>query len=246
MGKTPVQVVLGYTLAILAVGIPAMVFLILGLTRMARRDAPSIPAIERGAAFMATGAILMLATFTLFVAQQSTQVGVAFGLLSVAYVLYCLPKATRRMAYRCAVTVRCSPEEAFALVSDARNWPRYEPGAKVLEPVDVPPHVGSVIHVTLTMPTVTLSADEEVTECEPPRRFTTTLLGAGGEGIYDFTRATYGTEIAYTYRNVVGIRHALLGHAVLRFSTVGTMRRRKEQVMQVMKQILEAPPAVPV
>lgn len=241
MGAIPVQVIgLGYTLAILAVGIPAAVLVLLGLTRMARRDAPPVREIERAAMLGAIGTVLMLATLTLFLAEQSWQLGMAFGVLSVVYVLYALPEATRRLTFRSAVTVRCRPEDAFEFVSDARNWPLYFPEMKAVEPVDVPPHVGSRIHLTVTLPTVSLSADERVTEYEPPKRFATAMEASKGDGVYDFTPVDGGTKIAYTVRMVIGIRHALLDHAVLRFSTVRAMRRRREQAMQVMKQILEA------
>lgn len=194
----------------------------------------------------AVGAVLLLVTLILFLAEWSWQLGLAFGALSAAYVAYSLPEATRRYSFRSVVIARCAPEAAFALVSDARNWPRYFPELTVQEPIDTPPHVGSVIRVVVVLPTVSLSADERVTVYEPPSRFATAMVQSRGEGAYEFGLAPGGTEVAYASRGVIGIRHALLGNAVLKPVVVGRMRARRELAMQAIKSILEAQPAAPV
>ncbi|HET9782588.1 MAG TPA: SRPBCC family protein [Candidatus Dormibacteraeota bacterium] len=244
MGEIKVELIgFWYTVAVLLFGIPAAVLLLLGLVRTVRRDAPTIQSIERAAAISAIGAVLLLVTLTLFLAQWSWEVGLAFGVLSAAYVAYSLPEATRRYAFQCSVTVRCTPDEAFAFVSDARNWPRYFAEMTVKGPLDMPPHVGSVIHVSVMLPTVSLSADERVTAYEPPKRFATSMVETRGEGIYDFMPAGDGTEIAYSSRGVIGTRHALLGNAVLKPLVVRRMRTRREAAMRAIRSILEGQPA---
>jgi Polyketide cyclase / dehydrase and lipid transport len=237
---------IGSTLAILAVALVAGAFYVIYLSGTTRRDTPSIPRIERATAFGAAATILVLIAVTLTVAQSSLLIATIIGVLSFAYVLYTLPEATRRYGYRSSIVVHCTPADAFGLVSDARNWPRYLPEIKVLEPVDVPAHVGSIVHVAVTLSSTSLSADERVVVYEPNIRFGTALIDSIGDGVYNFNPIEGGTEIAYTSTGTVTIRHALLGSALLRPMLVSRMRARREVAMQAIKSILEAPPAVPV
>ncbi len=195
----------------------------------------------------AIAAGLFVATMTFALATNFTPLATIYGAAALAYVLLSAPSSTRRQSYRSAVVVRCTPEDAFALVSNPRNWPRYFPQLEVAEPVDAPPHVGSVIHLRVREGRQVVEADERVTELEAGRRFATAVVTPhANEGLYEFTPVADGTEIAYSFHGEMTVAQAVLGGAVNRNGLLKRMIAQREEGMQHIKQLLEAPEPVTV
>lgn len=195
----------------------------------------------------AVGLGLFAATMTFALATNFTPLATIYAAAALAYVLWSVPSSTRRQSYRSAVVVRCTPEDAFALVSNPRNWPRYFPQLEVDEPVDAPSHVGSIIHVRVREGRQVVAADERVTELEAGRRFATAVVTPhANEGLYEFTPVADGTEIAYSFHGEMTVAQAVLGGAVNRNSLLKRMISQREEGMQRIKQLLEAPEPITV
>jgi hypothetical protein len=168
------------------------------------------------------------------------RVGLAVLGLAAAWALTWLPTRVRRVDLVSAIEVRCSPQAAFDLVSDPRNWSSYFPQLTA-DTGDDPVREGSVINVQLMREDKrVLHAEERVVDYEPGRRFATAIaeVATPATGSYDFEPVAGGTRIVYTYRSLIPLAMALLGGRI-RVRTKMAMRRGRG--MARIKQILEGP-----
>ena len=230
-------------------GAPGLVlFSVAWIMRLRRGRKPArIERLLQEQSLNAIAAGLFAATMTFALATSFTPLATIYGAAALAYVLLSVPSSTRRQSYRSAVVARCTLEDAFALVSNPRNWPRYFPQLEVDEPVDAPPHVGSMVHVRVREGRQVVEADERVTELEAGRRFATAVVTPhANEGLYEFTPVAGGTEIAYSFHGEMTVAQAVLGGAVNRNGLLKRMISQREEGMQRIKQLLEAPEPVTV
>jgi hypothetical protein len=178
------------------------------------------------------------------IAFEMSQPLVALGLepVLVAWVLVSIAPAKRRVEMSSSIEVACSPQAAFGLVSDPRNWPKYIPQLEVFGPVDVPVRVGSVIHVKVHSGEAILDADEIVTEFEPGRRFATAIPRSphASSGGFEFVFSSALTAITYTFRGTLSPLQSALGGWVARRGLVEKMARRRGVAMVEIKRLLEA------
>lgn len=250
ISSEPVNMAVGSPLkiALLAVGIligiPAFVFLAMAIVMyMLRiRKQPEVRELMREQMFTAVGMGFLTATATITLALYYPAAAVIYVLLSVAYVWASVPESRRHLGYLSSVVVQSTPEAAFALVSDPRNWHRFHPEVEA-EAVDMPLHVGSLVWERVTVGRTVVSGQEEVTFFEPGRRFGTALLGGPGTSDdYEFTPVAGGTQIVYSFRGELTIPQAVLGGVFRRASQLKLMLARRELAMQRIQQILEPAP----
>lgn len=226
-------------------GLPGLVLWgIVLVLRLARGRGPvTIDQLGREQRLMALAAGFIVATMTFTLATNFSVLAPIYLSLVVAYVLYSVPSSARRLAYRSAVVVRRSPEEVFAFVSSPRNWPRYYPEYEIAveEPIDEPLRVGSTIRLRLRFRGHLIEAAERVTEFEPYRRFASQVIGPhSDDGHFEFTPMAGGTEVAYSYQNVMTVSQAVLGGSLTRRSLLREMIARRDASMQLIKEVLEA------
>jgi hypothetical protein len=160
-------------------------------------------------------------------------------------VLWCLPSRRRRVDFEVTITAFCTADEAFRLVSDPLNWPRYFPEMEV-EPPRAPMGVGSVIRERVREGRGVLEAQETVIAFEPARQFGTALVGAAGEGVYEFEATDGMTEIIYRSHHMLTIEQSILGGALNREVLVARLVALRMAGMERIKRLLEAEPARPV
>jgi hypothetical protein len=173
------------------------------------------------------------------------RVGLALLIVAAGWLLIWIPKAMRRVELRWEIEAACSPQAAFDLVGDPRNWSSYFTELTA-DTLDGPIHQGSVIKAQLTRKDGrVVQAEERVIEYEPGRRFATAIAGTPREvtGSYDFEPVPGGTRIVYTYRSVLPVATALLG---IRLEVGRKVRARRRRGMARMKEILEGHAASPV
>ncbi|HEV2033276.1 MAG TPA: SRPBCC family protein [Candidatus Dormibacteraeota bacterium] len=175
--------------------------------------------------------IVLVASFELWVG------GALFGLL-VAWILLCFLPPLRRIEGRSSVQVACTPEAAFALVSDPQNWRLWTSELEVIELSEVPVRRGTVVHSRMRIAGRLLEGDERVVAFDPPRRCGREVLDVRGAGYdsYEMTATERGTLITYAARFMRPLDRAALGEA-LRPSNFFEERWKKK--MQRIKQLLE-------
>ena len=170
------------------------------------------------------------------------RVGLGLLVVFVAYVLVWVPRTMRWVQYRSSVQARSTPLAAFELVSDPRNWHLYFPQLEVIEPLDKPLHMGSVIHDRVARDGYVIDADEVVVAFDPGRQFGTAIRKPRrSQGIYEFKEVDGGTEIEYTSWTVLTMAQAVLGVGLRRRSLTSKMIATRAPAMQRIKALLEAP-----
>jgi Polyketide cyclase / dehydrase and lipid transport len=185
----------------------------------------------------------LLATEALLLAASRWQLALAYSAVLVAYVAMWIPAGMRRIGFRAAVLVRCTPEAAFALVSDPNNWPRYWPNLELRERPALPLHVGDVIHDRVTTGGLTLDAEELVTDFVAGREFGTSVIGGrGSRGIYLVNAVDGGTEVAYVYETKLRLSEAWMGNALSRGSLTERLKSNRLAALERVKKLLEAEP----
>ena len=231
------------------IGFPGFVLLVivvaLGIIPTGRRK--RVQDVERQTTLTAVGMGSVAVMSTLALAAYFPAVAGLYGALALAYALWCVPMSVRRVYYRLAIVVQATPEEAFALVSNPRNWNRYLPQIGVEEPIDEPLHLGSVVHTTWSEKRTAYSEDEQVIDFEPGVRFgTASVHRRPSDGIYEMTPVAGGTEIAWTYWSALTYAQAVLGGALRRRALVARMIERRAASLQAIKRLLEEHVPVPV
>lgn len=187
--------------------------------------------------------VVALLLLPLVIAVTGSQLWVAavFEPVLLAWILFSIAPSRRRVGMQNRIEVACSPEDAFWFVSDPRNWSRYAPELEVVGPVDVPTHLGSVIHCKVHHADAVLDADETVTDFEPGRRFGTAILksphdSAGG---YEFVPTSHGVAITYTFSGALSPLQAAVGGWLMRGRLVRRMQQRRGVAMAEVKRLLE-------
>lgn len=195
----------------------------------------------------AWGAGTALPVVAILLALANPLYAVIYAALVGFYLLYVVPTSRRRIGYRSTVTVRSTPEAAFALISDPHNWPRYLPDLEVVEPIDTPLHVGSVVSERVTSGGQVVDGQDTVTLLEPNRKLGMKGLNTPGSvDLYELKPLDGGTEISYSVEHLLGVPEAVIGAVLSRGAIVAKLRARREKALQRIKEILEAPPAATV
>ncbi len=231
------------------IGVPGFILLAMavaqGVIQTGRRK--RLQEVERQTTMTAVGMGSLAVTCTLALAAYLPAAAGFYGALALAYALWCVPMSVRRVYYRLVIVVRATPEEAFGLVSNPRNWNRYFPQIGVEEPIDEPLHLGSVVHTTWLEKHTVYTDDEQVIDFEPGLRFgTASVIRRPSDGTYEMTPVVGGTEIAWTYWSALTYPQAVLGGALRRRALVARMVQRREASLQAIKRLLEEQVRVPV
>ena len=172
--------------------------------------------------------------------------GLIFPVMLAAYVAFALSSSARRQDYRVAIVVSSTPEAAFALVSEPRNWPRYLPQVESVEPRDVPLHAGSTIRYRVRAGQTLLEVEEVVIAFEPGLRFGTGLADPAATGIYELSAGPGGTVIAYSHSGQMPVAQSIITGVFGRKANLGRMIEARQTGMDAIKRLLEAQPAVTV
>lgn len=193
---------------------------------------------------VASGAAVVLA-IALLISPYGWQWAVAYAGIALVYIAIWVPPAMRRIGFRTSIVAGCTRNEAFALVSDPRNWHRYFPNLQVFEPIQLPLKVGDLIHDRVDAGSLVLEAWEQVVAAEPGRRFGTAVTPnkRKSSGVYELNDVPGGTEIAYVYDATLMLGEAILGSGPARSSLVGKLLAQREASLQRIKQLLEGQPA---
>lgn len=229
----------------------ALVLFCLALAAAATRKAgrvSQVGQVEREVALIVAAGGALVVTEGLFLAITRWPFAVVYAAVVLAYVALWVAPGMRHIAFRAAVVARCTPDEAFALVSNPRNWPRYFPNIQVFEPIQLPLKAGDLIRDRVSGPLLVVDAVERVLVAEPGRRFGTAVTpnARHSSGVYEFSTVSGGTEIAYVYNATLTLTEALAGVAFERASLVAKLRQQREAGLQRVKQLLEAQPAASV
>lgn len=217
-----------------------VVALAMSLSQAGRRRRITQLERENDLTALAMGLLVIFVTLALSVYHPA--VAGFYGALALAYALWCLPYSARRIDYRLAVVANCSPEDAFALVSDPRNWNRYLPQLGVQETFDEPLHIGSIVHETWKEGRTVYTEDEVVIAYEPGHRFGTASVGRRPiDGVYEMTPVEGGTEIAWTYSSAFTYAQAVLGGVLRRRGFIARMIERRQKSLDAIKGLLEEP-----
>jgi Polyketide cyclase / dehydrase and lipid transport len=245
MGRTLYIVLLAMTLVVLIPGL--VLFLILVVTRLKRRGKQvALDALERDQRLTVVCAAFVVPAIALELTTNITPLAPFYVSLVVAYVAWSVRRSARRMAYRSAIVVRRSPEETFEFVSNPHNWGRYYAGFEVEEPIEEPLKVGSTIRLKVHIDGHVISGVERITRLEPYHRFASHAVGHEEDGGFEFTPVAGGTEVAYSFQNVMTVSQALLGGSLRRGIALREMVKRREASMRLLKELLEAAPAATV
>ena len=241
--------VLVFLIVSLGFGTAALVFFVLSTATMVRRIGrpANVRSLRRTVTYAAWGAALALPVVAIVLGLTNPLYSLVYALLVGFYLVYAMPASRRLIAFRSAVNVRCTPEAAFALISDAHNWPRYLTELQVFEPLDTPLRVGSVVNERATFGRRVIDAQDVITSVEPNRK----LAMRGGNApesadMYEFRPIDDGTEISYTAKHRITVSESVIGGVFSRGADTELLLSRREKAMQRIKQILEAPAAATV
>jgi Polyketide cyclase / dehydrase and lipid transport len=191
---------------------------------------------------------LMVVAEVAIVASIDWQVAVIAVALVVAWILVWTPRASRRLVMRSAIDVRCTPQAAFELVSNPNHWPLYVPEIELVQPVDVPVRLGTVIHERVRRDgRILLEAEEDVVALEPGKRFGTSVRKAQpSSGIYEIGPVADGmTHIEYTHRSVLSLPTAILGGALMRGGLGNKMAAGRAKILERIKGLLQEAQGAP-
>lgn len=200
----------------------------------------SVAQIERRQTLTAVVFSSLVITLALVMSTTYAAIAGLYAALGLAYGLWCLPMSARRLQLRLEVLVRCSPEAAFALVSDPRNWHSYFSQIEVEEPLDQPVRLGSTVSYIWREGTLAYRDDEVVIAFEPGRRFgTASKHRRPTDAVYEMSAIDDGTEIAFTHLSVMTYGQALLGGLLRRGAIVRRATERRWAAMTEIKRLLE-------
>jgi hypothetical protein len=182
-------------------------------------------------------ALGLIAEF-LLVASFELWAGVGLIGLLLAWILLCFLPPLRRFEGMSSVQVACSPEAAFALVSEPQSWRLWTPELDSVESSEVPVRVGTVVHSRFRVGDRLMEGHERVVAFDPPRRCGSRVLDVHGDAFnqYDISTTDGETLIAYRLLQIYPVRQAVLG---------GVWNRRKSfterwaKKMQRIKELLE-------
>ena len=164
--------------------------------------------------------------------------------LVAAYMLVFVPPAMRRIQFQSSVVARCTPMQAFALVSDPNNWPRYVPELSLRSRVRTPVKLGDLIEDRVVWHGVTHDAVERVIAYEPGERFGTQIVGGHGTtGEYELFATDGGTLIDYRCRATLTLLEAWVGNGFRRGHLAAKLKVARDPIMERIKNVLEAEPS---
>jgi polyketide cyclase/dehydrase/lipid transport protein len=160
----------------------------------------------------------------------------------MVYLLVFVPPAMRRIAFESEVVVGCSPDAAFALVSDPNNWPRYVPELQLRAVVRPPLKLGDLIYDRFAARDMTVEGIERVVAFEPGVRFGTQLVsgGHGTTGVYELFRTEGGTRIVFRCETSLTVLEAWAGNGFRRDFLASKLKANRDVTMQRIKGVLEA------
>ena len=168
-------------------------------------------------------------------------VGLAYGVLVLAYLAYAARQRSRQQEYTVKRTFRSEPAAVFAFVTDTRNWPRYLPQIASIEPRDVALHLGSIFTVRVHYGKKLLEYDEAVIAFEPARRFGTAAVRQPFSDVYELADVAGGTEVAYTHHGEATVSRALLGDALRIVMARADARADGEARLDAIGRLVESP-----
>lgn len=218
----------------------------LGVRRRAARSSDLVRPgmIERELATLVLSYACFLCAEIVIVSAFSWPVGAVLLLAMLVWSAVWTPPFMRRIVLRAAVRVRCTPHDAFVVVSDPNRWPAYIPNYTVATPVEVPLHVGSEFHVSNRGSRVGVDAVERVIVFEPDARFGTELPEntRSATGVVELKAVETGTEIVYTFRSTISLPSALLGGVFRRKQMLARMAENRRVIHERLKRLLEGEP----
>jgi hypothetical protein len=200
----------------------------------------------RDVRMVARGAALLLLAELVVVFGLDWRAGVVFAALLAGWVLWWAPASRRRITVTAPVHVRCSPGEAFDLVSNPSNWPRYLPQLELVGSPDLPIRLGSIVRARVREgDAVILESDEVVTAFEPDSRFATRVVGAPGQSTstWDMKASGDGTDMVYTYSSVWGLASMVLGGAFRRTEAMRRIAQNRAASNERLARELESEPS---
>jgi hypothetical protein len=163
--------------------------------------------------------------------------GVGLTALVLAWALVWSLPQLRRIEARSSVQAACTPEAAFALVSDPHSWRLWTPELETVESSDVPVRVGTVVRSRARVQGQLIEMEERVTVFDPPRRCSSELLGVRGvSDMYEIAATEGGSLITYEWHFLEPLSQAPFGGALFRRNFV---KRRRKKAMLRIKQLLE-------
>ena len=231
----------------IALGAGVLVWVIQRLTGSSR-PGPATN-VERSLRYMAISGGVVVVIVTILLGLTFPLGALVYAVAVAFYLVYTMPSSRRQFGYHTTITLRCTPEVAFALVADPRNWSRYSPDLQILEPIDTPLRVGSVVRQRVTVNARTLDEEDEITVIEPGRKLGMRVVVDGQvrhASTYEFRPADPGTEISFRSELFESVGVSLFGGALRRGEVLNLLRSRREKTMLRMKEILEAQPAATV
>ena len=231
-------------LALLLIAASAVFFALAMLGIVLRFVRPStISSLQRTAALLALAGGSFAGFIDLALGLfDSVFAALVYALAIGLYLVFTIPASRRHIGYKSLITVRCTPEAAFALISNPRNWPRYETGlVEIREPLDAPLRVGSIVRERARIAGSVFDGEDEVTLIEPSRKLGFRVRTAGSTDLYEFTPVDGGTELSHTVDIPLSISDAVIGGALTRSASLERLLTRRKAIMQRIKEILEAP-----
>jgi hypothetical protein len=183
---------------------------------------------------------ILLAVFAelVLVASFEFWAGLVLIALLVAWILLCLLPPLRRRGGRSSIQVACSPEAAFALVSDPQSWRLWTPELELVESSEAPVRLGTIVRSRLQIEDRRLDANERVAIFEPPWRCGSEILDAGGTGLdlYEMAASDGGTLITYVFRSVLPPAHAILGGAFRNYKLTERWRKKMLRIKELLEE----------
>ena len=194
---------------------------------------------------MVAFALALAGDFALVAAFELWAGVVLFGLL-VVWILLCSVPSLRRTESRSSIQAACTPEAAFALVTDPGRWRLWTPELELAEPSEVPVGLGTVVRELARVDGRLLEGEDRIVVFDPPRRCGTEVVGANSSDMYEIAANEAGTLITYTFRVELPLVISVYGGVFIRRYETKKRLERRGTAMKRIKQLLEEGSARPV
>jgi hypothetical protein len=171
------------------------------------------------------------------VASFELWMGVALAGVLLAWILFCFLPPLRRIDTRSSVQVACSPEAAFALVSDPQSWQLWTPELEHVEASEVPVRVGTIVRSRGRSEGSLLEGEDKVVVFDPPWRCGTEVLDVRGTSsdLYEIAATDGGSLVTYTFRAMMPPEAAMLGSALQRRPSAERWRKKMLRIKQLLE-----------
>lgn len=200
-------------------------------------------ALDRRLTVAALLAAVVIANFTLLEARAATAFISAFA---IAWSLVWLVPATRRISVTTRMLINRDVRTVFGFKVDMRNEPQYIPEALSVEKItDGDIGVGTRFRSIVRMDAnTTFEGIEEIVAIEWNRSFESRVANGTrpNTGVTTFEAVGPSTEMSYRFQVENSYASALLGLGLLRWTTIGQIRRRRLESWARLKQLLESRP----